>query len=518
MCGAGQYLADLAEQYPVLRHACLLPPAASNRRPVSPDPVDAEIVWAANDRAIESFLVVAQKIAASESMIRPENGSLISLATQDMKCMSDALFTKSALSKAEDCCNACQVLPTSQAELASAALRRLAPFIRDYAFVLARSTQLLTRASRSAYKLAYVLNSVVLNIAREGFCQPSEAGDQQKQGGDGQTEAGTGLGAGTGQEDVSKEIEDESQVEGLQGEKDEESGGQEQAEDDAIEMDQDVGGDLEDAKSNEGSEAGSGDEEDGDNELDDELNDLEGEGVNEKFWDGDQEGQEEKADDDQVQKQAGPSEDSEMAAKENKANGAKPEPQPESADSDQPDNAPEAEAPAQPEQDADSEGNQQPEKGAEEVQIPEQEILDLPDDLIFDDEASRGEEDDDAAMDDPSMDPDLASQEDDTGSGDDQDSKGDPDQDVEDGEMETEQPATADESGEDNLQDDPDFQHQMDVSAGADVNQDGDAQGESVGDEARADGQEGPADDSAAAPDEAEKQFTDNGTMEGDVE
>ncbi len=65
-------------------------------------------------------------------------------------------------------------------------------------------------------KLIYVVESVFVTLCFHGFCGSEEDEQEQRQGEE-EWKDGTGIGEGQGEEDVSKEIEHEEQVEGLQG-------------------------------------------------------------------------------------------------------------------------------------------------------------------------------------------------------------------------------------------------------------------------------------------------------------
>jgi hypothetical protein len=58
------------------------------------------------------------------------------------------------------------------------------------------------------------LANLGLDLCTNGFCKPQE----QEEGSDEGEGEGTGMGQGQGREDVSEEIENEGQMEGLQGE------------------------------------------------------------------------------------------------------------------------------------------------------------------------------------------------------------------------------------------------------------------------------------------------------------
>lgn len=99
---------------------------------------------------------------------------------------------------------------------------------------------------------------------------------------------GTGLGEGVGDKNVSKEIEDESQVEGLKDEKDDTDGEAERAEeDDAIEMNEDMGGQLQYVPDAEYEQQEDDSEEQNDEDLDEQIGDLDAHdpsAVDEKLW------------------------------------------------------------------------------------------------------------------------------------------------------------------------------------------------------------------------------------------
>ncbi|KXN88102.1 Midasin [Leucoagaricus sp. SymC.cos] len=128
-------------------------------------------------------------------------------------------------------------------------LHHILPFLSVYQNLV--QNQLATHAqwTRAIFKLNFVLCSTLLKLSNEGFCQPPETEEGEGEG-EGETlEAadGTGLGEGSGTENISKEIEDESQVEGLKGEDEEkEERSKDGGDDNAVEMSEDFGGALED--------------------------------------------------------------------------------------------------------------------------------------------------------------------------------------------------------------------------------------------------------------------------------
>lgn len=176
------------------------------------------------------------------------------------------------------------------------ALQCILPFLSVYQNLVHNQLAAHAQWTKAVLKLDYILCSTLLRLSKEGFCQPPE----REEGGDDEGEAleaadGTGLGEGSGVENVSKEIEDESQVEGLKGD---DEGNQEKGKDDsddnAVEMSENFDGTLEDVPddgSEKGEEDGKSDEE---SEADpeeriEELDPTDPSALDEKIW-GDESG------------------------------------------------------------------------------------------------------------------------------------------------------------------------------------------------------------------------------------
>ncbi|KAJ7195537.1 hypothetical protein GGX14DRAFT_205604 [Mycena pura] len=125
-------------------------------------------------------------------------------------------------------------------------LQRFLPFIELYLQLAQQQLVAHSEWTKALFKLDFVLCSVTQTIAKDGFCRPPE-GDGTETVGDTSEASGVGLGSGEGTENVSKEIEEESQVEGLKGDDDEGNDPKDRSDDnDAIEMTEDIGGNLED--------------------------------------------------------------------------------------------------------------------------------------------------------------------------------------------------------------------------------------------------------------------------------
>ncbi|KAG1748578.1 midasin [Suillus lakei] len=196
-----------------------------------------------------------------------------------------------------------------------ASLRRLLPFLQCYITFVGEHLMVHSQWTKALFKLDFIVCSVVHTIARQGFCLPRDATDSGDGEGGTETTGGVGLGEGTGMENVSKEIEDESQVEGLKGDEGEAQDEQEHgADDNTIEMSEDIGGEMEDVPEDEDQdgdqEEDDGDEQEGPDEQLGKLDAGDPNAVDEKLW-GDQSAESDSADQDQV-----PQDRSEMQEKE----------------------------------------------------------------------------------------------------------------------------------------------------------------------------------------------------------
>ena len=170
--------------------------------------------------------------------------------------------------------SAVEKLATSPQNEVQRCIGRFMPFLDEFMTLAEIQVQGHIGWTRSLLKLDFVLASVVRNIARDGFCQPQET--EEGDGGEGGEQVeGTGLGEGTGEKNVSKEIEDESQVEGLQGEADADEDVERAEEGDALEMSEDFGGKMQDVPEK---DEGEGEEQQGHDEEKEEKGEGEDEG------------------------------------------------------------------------------------------------------------------------------------------------------------------------------------------------------------------------------------------------
>ena len=141
---------------------------------------------------------------------------------------------------------------------------------------------------QSMVALEQLLVRVSRTLVSQGFCRPpeEEEGEAGEDGEAGEAQSGTGMGEGKGEKDVSKEIEDEEQLLGLEGEDAmSEKSGEEQDGDEGVEMSNDFEGETFDLEGEEEESAEENEEEK--EELDREMGELDKEDeevVDEKLW------------------------------------------------------------------------------------------------------------------------------------------------------------------------------------------------------------------------------------------
>ncbi|KAF2624667.1 midasin [Macroventuria anomochaeta] len=244
----------------------------------------------------------------------------------------------------------------------------------------------------STTKLLYRLSKSFIQIGTQGFCQPPEKSSDQQKGKDEKLEEGTGLGEGEGAEDISKDIEDDEDLEDLAQEKGEREGSIEE-EDDAVDMgENDMEGETEEVgeKEDKGDEEG----EEGDDDVQSEVgsvDDLGPSAVDEKMWDDG--GKDDDAKDKEGKQDVGTEDQEEQVANEQKEK--------EKEQAGEGDKEEEKKEGQEGEEDEEMEGEDQEENvGAGETEqmdphAKEEETLDLPEDLNMDGQDDDGKEDDD---------------------------------------------------------------------------------------------------------------------------
>ncbi|KAF1834922.1 hypothetical protein BDW02DRAFT_568614 [Decorospora gaudefroyi] len=242
----------------------------------------------------------------------------------------------------------------------------------------------------STANLLHRLSKSFIQIGTQGFCQPPEKSNDPQKGNE-KLESGTGLGEGEGAEDISKDIEDDEDLEDLAQEKGEREGSIEEQED-AVDMgEQEMEGETEDfgEKEDKGDESG----EEGDDDVQSEVgsvDDLGPSAVDEKMWDDG--GKEDDEKDREAQQDVGTENQDEQVASEQKE-------KEKSGEDGEEEEKEEEKKEAQEELEMEGE-DQEENVGVGETekmdpQAKEEETLDLPEDLNMDGQDDDGKEDDD---------------------------------------------------------------------------------------------------------------------------
>lgn len=271
----------------------------SGRPPLAPAAAEAdasaadETTVASSEALVRSFLNIAKAAHDAVASAPPVDTDVPTKATATLLERSRMLRLPAIVSHLDQLISA-----AASPAVSESALKRVAPFAAEYAVLVQDHLFSLASWTGSAFKLAHVLGNLTLSLSRKGFCSPQEGEqDEGGEGDEGQTSEGTGMGAGTGEGNVSDQIEDESQVEGLQDEEPQpKDKDQKKEEGGAVEMSEDFGGELEDVSAD-GSDAEEDDDDDKDDEdtpPDEQIGDvdpLDENAVDEKFW-GDEKGEE----------------------------------------------------------------------------------------------------------------------------------------------------------------------------------------------------------------------------------
>lgn len=277
---------------------------------------------------------------------------------------------------------------------ATALLRVVLPTLQQYHEVCRRNVFQFADLHRATCRMGYNLANSFAPICTNGFCQPQEKSDE-KTGGEGQLESGTGLGDGEGAEDISKDIQPDEDMTELAQEPNEKQEGDMEDQEDAVDMGlDDMEGEMGSVGEKEEEEEGdkSGDEDGEENEMDEEagdVDDLDPTAVDEKMWDGEDD-KDEAEKDQQGDKNTGKKKDDEQVGADDPAK-RKDEKIEDGGDQGEEHNEDEAA------HEQEEEVKPQEELNNQDQNVQDQETLALPDDMEIDvdDEGSEaGSEDD----------------------------------------------------------------------------------------------------------------------------
>jgi midasin len=245
----------------------------------------------------------------------------------------------------------------------------------------------------STANLLHRLSKSFIQIGTQGFCQPPEKSNDSQKGKDDKLESGTGLGEGEGAEDISKDIEDDEDLEDLAQEQKGEREGSIEEQEDAVDMgEQEMEGETEEVgeKEDKGDESGEEGDDDAQSEVGS-VDDLGPSAVDEKMWDDG--GKEDDAKDKEGKEDVGTEDQDEQVAAEQKEK--------EKSGEDKEEDGEDEKKEGEEDEDREMEGEDQDENvgaGEKEQMDPhakEEETLDLPEDLNMDGQDDEGKEDDD---------------------------------------------------------------------------------------------------------------------------
>lgn len=272
---------------------------------------------------------------------------------------------------------------------ATVLVQRLYPFVHRFNSLITGYLETLIAWTKSLFKLAAVIFNLAVDLAEKGYCKPSDSASSEPQEGLKMDSQGVGMGDGVGEKNVSNEIEDKSQIEGLQGE---DTGSNAKEEDNALDVSDDMEGDLEDLTKSDDDEsqaAEGSEQEDEPEERNEALDPADPNAVDEKMWGGDT-----KTDDKDEEKKTNKQTDKddttgdEVVGREDGANEGEKENQKSSdpPNNETPEPLEEAGTSSDQEVEMPDTNNEPTEAGAElDEGVQEQDILDLPDDLKVDD-------------------------------------------------------------------------------------------------------------------------------------
>lgn len=270
----------------------------------------------------------------------------------------------------------------------TACLQRVLAFTQPVHNMLLHSLSESAQWHAALVKVLLLVENSLLELSEKGFCRPNESEDDGTGGTQGEGEMdlseGMGMGSGKGAQDVSNQIENEEQVQGLQNDatEEEEEGPEDGSDKDAEGIDMSGGLDPEadDARTEDvekSEEDGDDKKDDGDDQEDpedavDNVDPLASTAVDEKFW-GDQDQDPSKQTDEQTAQEAQQSTEQQsegnMGERQNHSSGDANDTQKDEPESNSPDT------------NSEDLPSDQPQTQNETVDMPEGEHLDMPEDL-----------------------------------------------------------------------------------------------------------------------------------------
>ncbi|PKY01381.1 AAA ATPase [Aspergillus campestris IBT 28561] len=225
---------------------------------------------------VDKILISLQKLKEVPNSLAP-TGSL---------ARSDEFFTRAIkaahlseiIASLEAVLDKLQLTSNSEAgiPLAITLVASLLPIMSKYHSICKDIVDRFVTVHRETCKMSYILSKSFIQVASEGFCTPQE--ESTEEGNAGKLEGGTGLGAGEGAEDISKDVGDDEDLTELAQEENTEQDGEMDDSKDAVNMDQeDLRGEDGERKEEEEGDDKDEDGEEEDNDIDEETGSM---------WDG----------------------------------------------------------------------------------------------------------------------------------------------------------------------------------------------------------------------------------------
>ncbi|KAL4739308.1 hypothetical protein BDV11DRAFT_170222 [Aspergillus similis] len=278
--------------------------------------------------------------------------------------------------------------------LAVALLASLLPIMNKYYDIGQDIVGRFLKVHRETCKMSYVLAKSFIQVSSEGFCSPHE--ESTEEGQSGKLESGTGLGEGEGAEDISKDVGDDEDLSELAQQEQQEGTGEDiDKSKDAVNMDPEdlkgEEGEHEEEEDGEKDESGDEGEEDDIDEEVGSVNDLDASAVDEKMWDG---GHDEQQKETENEEGKGASEADQQTAAPEQKEGEKGEEGDKEGEGAEEEDEEEEEAP-----DDEGEAVGREDMDVTDPQAPEQETLDLPEEMQLDGD-EKGMDDEDLGSDD----------------------------------------------------------------------------------------------------------------------
>ena len=273
-----------------------------NERAKMAETTRLEEVDEALTKTLDSMLVAIQRlqeIKMQRKVSKEDNNWLLKTIAMANTCLKQ-LHPRVFRSMLEDCMyKMSQVALDGDLALTAALCATAMPIVQQYNEFAKEILHQYIQLHQALCKFAYFTTSSFCQVASQGFCTPPSS-TKPEAGKSDILEGGMGLGEGRGEEDISKDVQDDENLSELAQEvNDNGSQGEIEDQEDAVRMDKDdLAGQIGDASSSEeGHRSEATDEDDETTEEGGKVDDLDPSAVDEKLWDRSKEGREKEKND-----------------------------------------------------------------------------------------------------------------------------------------------------------------------------------------------------------------------------